>query len=706
MTVTTETCKNVYAGSGTTGPYPYTFKIWEGSDLLVVRTDAGGTDTSLVLNTDYTVTDAGSSTGGTVTLASPLLSGYTLTLVRDMDYLQSTNFVPGQAISAASLNQALDKLEHQIQQLKESSDRAFCAPLNLSGPFVLRPLPGTLIGWNSSGTGLSNYAALPPSSASTAPGPGLVPMASDLGMLDRDWIPTEENASSGAIPRARSGGALDPGWIAANIDFTGNYASLSAAVTAIGLTPKTLIVNTAAALTGDATIPATLGLKVINGGSIDRAGHSLTINGPFDAGMLQVFTGSGTVIFGLGSVAAVNPLWWQTNTTPGTTDMTAAFQAAVNAYSVVRIPAGTYLLAGQIVMPQGVKVVGESNHSTILAGTGLIDFKAGTVIYVTSTTVSPFKYDGGDSFTGLTFYYPNQSRTAATPTVYPATFTPNSASTRLYNCEWNEIQFVNSYIWINALQAHLDFRFSNLYGAPIYRGIQSDWGGGSDFFHRIYMSFYYWCQVGDAATTWIQANCTGFEFGYIDNLQVDQIYTGRLNIGMRLYLGTLGIAQGPNGRMSNIDLDNGNYGMYVEATHPSIGVTISNAMMSNIGPDIIFPPLAPTASKIVWNGGHVWNTKTYSVWMAVPSKFMVTGVNFTGYTSEAIYVSSGFTSLSACGCRFEGSGAAVPVLTSAQVNDQFLIGNNFDRAPTLNSPPASTYRHVGNTFLADGAAGG
>jgi hypothetical protein len=57
---------------------------------------------------------------------------------------------------------------------------------------------------------------------------------------------------------------------------------------------------------------------------------TLTINGSLDAGLYQIFscTGTGKVVFDAGAVNEVYPIWWATNSIPGTTDMTAAIQAA------------------------------------------------------------------------------------------------------------------------------------------------------------------------------------------------------------------------------------------------------------------------------------------------------------------------------------------------------------------------------------------
>ncbi len=140
------------------------------------------------------------------------------------------------------------------------------------------------------------------------------------------------------------------------IDYIGNYNSLNAALTAIGSSAKTLVINKATVINQSAVVPATLAIKIEKSGSIGLAGQTLTINGTFSAGIHQVFSGSGTVVFGKGSTSEIIPQWWAENTTPGTTDMTRAFRTAFVAGYVnnggpgipVRIPSGTYLITDYI----------------------------------------------------------------------------------------------------------------------------------------------------------------------------------------------------------------------------------------------------------------------------------------------------------------------------------------------------------------------
>lgn len=124
MTVSTSVYKaGPYAGSGTTGPFTVTFRFLANSHLRVIKTSTTGSETTLNLGVDYSVTGAGGASG-TVTLTSPLLVGEKLTIVRNVPLTQETDYVNDDSFPAESHEQALDKLTMITQQLAEEVDRA------------------------------------------------------------------------------------------------------------------------------------------------------------------------------------------------------------------------------------------------------------------------------------------------------------------------------------------------------------------------------------------------------------------------------------------------------------------------------------------------------------------------------------------------------------------------------------------------------
>lgn len=82
------------------------------------------------------------------------------------------------------------------------------------------------------------------------------------------------------------------------IKYSNAYATLAAAITAIGATETVLEITpgTSWDVDADAVVPATLSLRIQKGALLTIANtKTLTINGPFEAGLYQVFSGTGTV---------------------------------------------------------------------------------------------------------------------------------------------------------------------------------------------------------------------------------------------------------------------------------------------------------------------------------------------------------------------------------------------------------------------------
>lgn len=91
MTVSTEVDHNEYTGNGVTTSFPYTFRVFNKSDLVVQVIDLDENIAVLALDTDYTVTGAGSYSGGSVVLMSPLANGWQISISRDLPVTQETD---------------------------------------------------------------------------------------------------------------------------------------------------------------------------------------------------------------------------------------------------------------------------------------------------------------------------------------------------------------------------------------------------------------------------------------------------------------------------------------------------------------------------------------------------------------------------------------------------------------------------------------
>jgi|GEM_PF-3352285 hypothetical protein len=172
--------------------------------------------------------------------------------------------------------------------------------------------------------------------------------------------------------------------------------SLNTAVAAIGATPAQLLIDEAVTLTGSLTIPSTLTLQIIQGGSIALAGYNLAINGPFSClHGVQCFSGSGTVTFGSGVLnKPADPTWWG----DGASGVTKA-NAAINIIGILTVNSATPDLSGEL-------PVYETANTTPTTITGFTNLPKGfswkiiiNDIYTTITFGTNIIGHGGNSWT-------------------------------------------------------------------------------------------------------------------------------------------------------------------------------------------------------------------------------------------------------------------------------------------------------------------
>ncbi|MBK2991040.1 phage tail protein, partial [Klebsiella pneumoniae] len=116
MTVSTEVDHNDYTGNGVTTSFPYTFRIFKKSDLTVQVADHNENITVLTLDTDYSVTGAGTYSGGNVVLTSPLANGWQISISRNLPVTQETDLRNQGKFFAEVHEDAFDKLTMLIQQ--------------------------------------------------------------------------------------------------------------------------------------------------------------------------------------------------------------------------------------------------------------------------------------------------------------------------------------------------------------------------------------------------------------------------------------------------------------------------------------------------------------------------------------------------------------------------------------------------------------
>lgn len=265
MTIsTTSTRSPIYAGSGTTGPFPVPFEFGSNSDLVVIKRDPSGIESVLTLNTDYTVSGAGDPSGGSITLISALATGYKLVILLGMSPVQETVWPENDPFPSESHEEAIDRLTLLLQQVKEAVERApqLQRSLALRNIFFPTPVPNSLLGWSASGDAIVNY-------------------------------PTTEID----VPE---------------IDGIANYAdSLNSAVAQIGSEPSLLLINKGITVTEALTVPKNILLWIPPGGGITVDGVELKVHQVM-AGRYQIFTyaAGGSVSFESSTTAELSPSWF------------------------------------------------------------------------------------------------------------------------------------------------------------------------------------------------------------------------------------------------------------------------------------------------------------------------------------------------------------------------------------------------------------
>jgi len=126
MTLSTTTVSQSYSGNGSTTAFTFTFPINSTSELKVIERSATGAETVKSEGTgsaNYSIVDNGAS-GGTVTMVTAPASGTTLVLIRDTSLTQESDYVENDPFAAETHEDALDKLQMQIQEVQEEVDRS------------------------------------------------------------------------------------------------------------------------------------------------------------------------------------------------------------------------------------------------------------------------------------------------------------------------------------------------------------------------------------------------------------------------------------------------------------------------------------------------------------------------------------------------------------------------------------------------------
>lgn len=173
MSLSTTANRLSFSGDGVSTVFSYPYYFLEDSYLVVILRDAAGNEVTKTITTHYTVSGAGVSAGGSVTMLTAPAVGETLIVYRDPPVTQSLDLVENDALPAEEVEKAFDKAAMIDQRLTERTDRSVALSEGYAGSFD-PTLPGTLtadyfLKVNAAGTGFELVSANSIGSAPTFP---------------------------------------------------------------------------------------------------------------------------------------------------------------------------------------------------------------------------------------------------------------------------------------------------------------------------------------------------------------------------------------------------------------------------------------------------------------------------------------------------------------------------------------------------------
>jgi hypothetical protein len=182
-----------------------------------------------------------------------------------------------------------------------------------------------------------------------------------------------------------------------------DFISLNECVASVSGTNQTILIASATTLSGNLIVPPSIAIEVTKSGSINQGAYSLTINGQFNCGLYEAFTGSGTVTFSATSVNQLIPQWWGAKG-DGITDDTLAIQKALDCWVNIsvgnlNIPQGRYkitspLIATMYVDYQGKSLTGKGSTFLSYLSTGWM-LTLNTTLLIRNLTVQDLRFESG-----------------------------------------------------------------------------------------------------------------------------------------------------------------------------------------------------------------------------------------------------------------------------------------------------------------------
>jgi len=164
ITISDTTPRVNYTASSSQTAFTVNFPFFADSDLKVYQDDV-----LLTLTTDYTVTGAGASAGGTMTLGTGATSGDIISILRDIPVARTSDFPTSGAFQIDTLNTDLDKHTAMLQELEFDFRRTpKVKPASTTLDLVFpEPTASQVIAWNAAGDALESTDKVPSGGDST-----------------------------------------------------------------------------------------------------------------------------------------------------------------------------------------------------------------------------------------------------------------------------------------------------------------------------------------------------------------------------------------------------------------------------------------------------------------------------------------------------------------------------------------------------------
>nr|DAT34144.1 MAG TPA: tail fiber protein [Caudoviricetes sp.] len=111
--------------------FSFDFPFWANNQIKVYASSPDGAISTLKEGQDYILSDPSDS--GKVTLVQPLEGCSQITIARDVDIIQDTDFKNGEPIDADNIENVLDSIVAMIQQINEMLSRSILLPISDEG---------------------------------------------------------------------------------------------------------------------------------------------------------------------------------------------------------------------------------------------------------------------------------------------------------------------------------------------------------------------------------------------------------------------------------------------------------------------------------------------------------------------------------------------------------------------------------------------